>query len=499
MHGISKPRSGRLFAASALVGVAGCFIAASAAQAQVGPPVAASASGGPARAYSWTPRVSVQGTYTDNVLLDSVNRKSDFVTQLAVGLDAVANTPRLTANLTADASYDIYAQTNNLNGWSVNALGTGALSLVRDVLAIEAEGQIQTGAISTFGEPAVDRTTQENRVQVGIFSIGPRLTTTVGSLADFEASARANQVSFRTADASITPDTPEDSTYVTVDASLDTKARYNSYQLVASTQYAADDNDFETYNAIVSGYLRISPRVRVLARGGYETVTQPGVVDLQEPVWSVGAEFAPNQNSLITIEAGERYDRPSYALDAVVEVSDKLLLTARYFEQIQPAQLALGAGFAGFVGQAAILPVGFVPGTFDIQGNLNDETSLQKTADAHLIYRWPTQMIDLSIYWTDQYFLDSLTHDRSVAGEVRYQRMIRPDLTAEARGRYERTYASPTFGESRSYNMQLSLLYALRATTQISVGYAYQDSRQLGVLNGRVYENAVFVALRRTF
>src|SRR5690606_825780 len=248
-------------------------------QAQMAGPLPGPSASDP-RALILTPRVGVQGAYTDNVRLTQDNRESDFVTRVYAGVDAMLNSPRAQGSLQVEASYDFYADSDDLNGWSARGFGYGSYALVQDLLAIEADGSITNGNVSTFGSSAVDRSGTDGRVQLSTLSAGPRLTTRLGDFADLDASARASYVAYEQADGSTVATLPEDSTFYNVDLGIDTGDRYSNVQLNFFTTYEEDDRDYRSYSAIASSFFRVAPTLRLIARVGYDNVQDTSLVDI---------------------------------------------------------------------------------------------------------------------------------------------------------------------------------------------------------------------------
>lgn len=446
----------------------------------------------------WTPSVTVMGSYTDNVALTPTDRKGDFITAVALGIDTTYNGPRLQGTLNAAAGYSFFANTSSLNGASFSGFGTGAYSIVPNTLTIEADGLVQNRMVSTFRQSAIDRTTPRDRIQVGVFSAGPHLTTPIGSVVELDLSARMNAVNYRPADSSTATFVPDDSTYAEVIGTLATGDRLDRLELQLSGTYLEDNHDFTETSGYGTVYYAVTPTTRLFGRVGQDNVEQLNIVDISSTMWSVGAEFRFRQGSLTTIEAGRRYDRPWYNLNSLVQISQRLQLIATYQEELHPPQVSLGRDLNARVN----LPVNPQTGVLDvpqIEGNLVDETSYQKEAQVHLIYLWPQQTLDLAVGWNDRELLQTKTRDRTYSTSVTWRRDLRVDLVAQVEGRYYRTDANPLFGENRSYGGEASLIYALRPTTEIRVGYAFIDDKQLSGLRQRIHENVVSIALQKRF
>ncbi len=450
------------------------------------------------RPNGWTPSVTVMESYTDNVALTPTNRKSDFITDVSFGIDGNYAGPRLEGSLNASAGYNFFANTSDLNGFNFRGFGTGVYSVVPNTLTIEANGLVQNRTVSAYRQSAIDRTTPQDRIQVGVFSAGPHLTTPVGNVVDLDLSALANAVNYRTADSSTTTFVPDDSTFVDVKGLLATGDRLDRLELELTGAYLADNHDFTEASGYGTAYYAVTPITRLFVRAGQDNIEQKNIIDISATMWSVGAQFKFNQGSHLNIEGGRRYGRPSYNLDALIQVSQRLQLTAIYREQLQPPQISLGRSLTDRV----VLPVNPITGALDeplVFGDIIYETSFEKQAQAHLIYLWPQQSIDFAVGWADQELLQSKTTARSYSTFVTYRHEIRVDLVAELLARYYRTEANALFGAARSYGGEASLIYALRPTTQIRLGYAFIDDKRLFAGREHITENVLSIALRKQF
>jgi uncharacterized protein (PEP-CTERM system associated) len=450
-----------------------------------------------------TPTLGVQLSYTDNANLTSSDRDSDLITRGSLGLDAAVNRGPLTGKLNARYDYDWYSSTNDLNGGSLSMNGSGIYSILRDRLWIEAAGSVTNGYTSTFGASAVDRSGVEGRTQLGVYNIGPRFATTLGSYADLAGALRWEQVLYTNADGSETPHLPHNDNIGQAVMRIDTGARFAKYQLLTTGQYEQDNMDFRTGNIVQSVYFSVLPGLRLIARAGYEHVFQPGVTDIDAPVLSAGVEIRPNRYSTLSFEGGRRYDRTSWSARANVQVTDKIYLNARYMEMPAPDQLYVAQSFQDFVEESASLPLPIVPGvspaTFIFRENLYNQTSFNKTADLHALYSGVTQSLDLSARWSDRHFLAADTHDRSVTAYGAYTRRLRYDLDAVLAANYARTLESPVYGKSETYGGSVRAVYRLNSTMMLTTSYSYTHGKQLFPGGEKIRENVVLIALQKNF
>ena len=442
-------------------------------------------------------KLGLQESFTDNAFLTTTNTQSDAVTRLNARAAVRVDTARTKANIDSAFSYDQYASNGSLSGWSLYGNGNGSYTIIPGALSLEAEGTVTNGTVTTFGTPAVDRAGTIGRIQLATYDIGPRFTTTLGDFADINLLGRFAQVLYDPEDTSGVALVPRDSSILEFTGTAGTGDRFAGYELTTAGNYQQDDHDFRLYNVLQSVFLRVMPAVRLIARGGYESVSQPGVVDITAPIATGGVEISINRLSKITLEAGTRYDQATYDANVYLQFSDRIYVTGRYYEILAPAQIQISNSFSNFMNISRLLPA---PATFDnvsIGANLYNQTSLNKTAESHIVYHWEEDRVDLDASWNDRLFVATGDHDRVAVTNASYYRQIRPDLVGQVRLSYAQTFASPIYGASYSYGGEINLSYDLNSKMVARVGYA--TTRQVRTLPVRdnLSENVVFVSLER--
>jgi hypothetical protein len=134
---------------------------------------------------------------------------------------------------------------------------------------------------------------------------------------------------------------------------------------------------------------------------------------------------------------------------------------------------------------------------FAVNGDLLNQPSLDTTADGHVVYQWPSQTFDVFVAWRDRDFLNASGHDRSLQTQATFSRRLRPDLTGQLSAGYDHTFASPVFGASEEYSVAAQLVYNLNSTIDLNAGYQFDHQAQLTAARLTIYENVVFVALKK--
>lgn len=445
------------------------------------------------------PVLGIEGTFTDNADLVSQGKRSDFIARLEAGLNADVDRGRTTGWLRAFGYYDQYFKLDELSGWTLSADGFLNYDVIRDTLAIQAGGSYSDQYVSVLGVPGTERAGTPGRARVGLYYVGPELTTEVRNFADLYAAGRVGQVFYSESDNSDVEDLPSDNAFVQLGGRLDTGARSRRLQLITSAKFAADDQDYRSTSLVQSGYIRVAEWARLIARGGYERVRQEGAVNIDAPLFSFGVEIRPSANSRLTVEGGNRYDRPAYAASAEWRVSQTLALNARYYEVVSPDQLQLVDAFAEFVNEADLLPAPTSSAGFRYGQNIANQVTYNKQADFLLTFDRPSYRIDAAATWSDRRFLQTNTRDKSVTVNLVGTRHARADLDLIAAVYYADTYESDEFSEGTSWGAEATAAYRLNSTTDLQARYRYQRGREFTTDGDSFTENAVVVSLQKRF
>jgi uncharacterized protein (PEP-CTERM system associated) len=452
-----------------------------------------------AREFSITPRLGVLESFTDNVLLSPTNQEHDFITRFNLDNQLNVNTGRTLVSVNSTLSYDKYATHDELDGWSIQGIASGTYAAIPGFLYLDAEGQVSYGTVTTFGTSAVDRSGTNGRVQLATYNLGPRITTTIGDFADLLVRGRFAQVHHDTEDAAVATLLPTNSNIYQASAVASTGERFQGFQFDTAGNYQADDHDFRSYNGTQSVYFRVMPSLRLLARGGYEHVELPLVTSIDSPIWSAGFEYSLNEESRITLEGGERYNRTNWTAEAVIRLGSRLLWTASYRQALQPSQVSINDSFQNFMDFSRLITTpGITPGS-PLFGNLIDQPSLTKTAETHLLFQTERDVLDFALVYDEHRFVTVPGRDSSLQAAANYMRRLAPDLSLDITGAYGRTFSSTVFGESETMRAEIGIGYQLNSTWNARAGYAISHSTLLSPVSATVLENAAFVSLEKTF
>lgn len=451
------------------------------------------------REFFISPRIGIQESITDNVMLTSTNQEVDFVTRFNLDNTLGVNTGRTLISIQTNFSYDVYGKNGQLNDWSLQGVASGTYAVVPGFLYLDAEGEVTNGNLTTFGTSAIDRSGTAGRVQLATYNLGPRMTTTVGDFADLEVRARAAQVHYDTEDTTITALLPQNANIFQASGVARTADRFANLEFVTAGNYQRDDHDFRLYNGIQSAFVTVMPGIRLLGRGGYEHVELPLMANLNAPVWSTGFEYTINEASQITAEGGERYNHTNWRFQGVIRLAQRLSWSGSYTEILAPAQIEINDSFEDFMNLSRLLATPVVSVNSGLFGNLINEPSLAKSADSQLHYQMDLGTLDFNLSWNDRRFISTGDHDRSLQGGLTYTHRLAADWSVGVGANYGRTFSSPIFGESEFVTGELNIAYQLNSTWEARAGYAYLHSTQFTPISDSVSENIAFVSLQKSF
>lgn len=471
-------------------------------------PDPASPATAPSQTLVLQPSIEVQETYTDNVALTASDKVSDLITRILLSLDGTLDAGRAQGHLDANVGYDIYARESAFNGFYAAGNGTASYALVPDLLTLKANASTSDGSISTFAISATDRHGVPDLEQQTTFEVGPELTARTADGLEVNAAARFAQVLYSNASSGPLTLPSNDSVIQLVGAIATDPTR--RLQFENSPEYLRDTQDFASASDVQSAFFRLG-EVRLIARVGYDDITQAQLLHISAPMGSVGFEYRPNTGSIITVESGSRYDRPFWTADATIVLSPRLLATASYIEEVQPGQIGVARSYLAFTEAAQNLPPLLAPSSFGVQPNVINATSFARIATFRGVYHDEVNTLAVTGSWTDDEYLTAPGSNRTLLWDAAFTRQVRPDLTLMLRAEYATTPESTTYGASRAVQESIQIAYRLNSHTDLTVNFSRTQNLQLTQGSERVTEsalvqageqvteNALVVTLRRAF
>jgi hypothetical protein len=214
----------------------------------------------------------------------------------------------------------------------------------------------------------------------------------------------------------------------------------------------------------------------------------------------VGVEYTPFPESVVSVEWGNRFNRPIWNVNAHVQMTDSLYATGRFLETVEPLNVRLNRSLTDILGQSETEPPFVSSQIFSLDQNLFNMTSFNEQANGRLVYTWAAQTVSLSADWLQQdFFQTTAIQNRQASMTASYQRMIRPDFSVTVSSYFAHTFASPLYGKNEVYQVGLSANYALNSVMTLNGGYVYQAQQQLFTAGQSIHENMAYVSIARTF
>lgn len=163
---------------------------------------AVEAAGAAKRAWTITPRVMLQETFTDNVNVGIGGVKSrDEITEVAPGIRIIGNTARAKVNLDYSVRELFYARNSKGRETQQALNATAKLEAIEKFLFLDLNGIISQQAISPFGVQSANYAINDNRTETSNYRFSPYVKGRLGSVAEYEgrysrswAHSKASQV-----------------------------------------------------------------------------------------------------------------------------------------------------------------------------------------------------------------------------------------------------------------------------------------------------------------
>jgi uncharacterized protein (PEP-CTERM system associated) len=254
------------------------------------------------------PRLTLSETYTDNVTLARPGaEKSDFVTQVRPGISLRRQTARF--RLRADYSLQglVYARESSRDQANHHLKADATAELVDDLFYTDVRANVFQQNISLLGPLAPDNlSVTGNRTDVRTFLVSPYIRRNLGTAAGYEVRYTRNAVYYSTSGAS---DSQADRLDLRLASGPDFgRLGWNASFRKERVDYDKRIQDVEIERTAVNLNYRLTPRVSLLAGGGYEKNNYLFVGDKPEGgFWHLGARWTPTTRTDLSATVGRRF------------------------------------------------------------------------------------------------------------------------------------------------------------------------------------------------
>ena len=139
------------------------------------------------RLYVFEPRVSINGTYSNNIDLSQRDQKSDLLTEISPGFRWSKNQGRIKGNVDYSLNQLLYAKNSNKNELQNALNANGVAELIDNWAFIDVNGSISQQYISAFGTPSFGNTNiNDNKTEVSSFKFSPYVRGEFSDFASYE-------------------------------------------------------------------------------------------------------------------------------------------------------------------------------------------------------------------------------------------------------------------------------------------------------------------------
>ncbi|MGB8274803.1 MAG: TIGR03016 family PEP-CTERM system-associated outer membrane protein [Alphaproteobacteria bacterium] len=310
----------------------------------------------PADAATWRidPSVSVEESYTDNVLLTPDNEQSDFITSIRPHVNIRGTGARL--QLTVDYGLErlFFADHSEGNRTVNNLRATGKAELIQDMFFVDAQAAMNEQFISNRDAVSQSNTNiSSNRTTVQTYNLSPYLRHHFGGWADSESRYTFRNVSSGTQDFA-------DTTTNELSFNLSSGRRFGRLGWTLRADEERSNRSRSSTLGAASTYSRrtLAADIRyalyrwmsLVGTYGYERIRDQTLTNAPNgPFWSAGVQLTPGPRSSVRATYGHRFNSESFNLDASYRPTSRTTFTATYSETIQTTQQVLTTDLS-FVG-----------------------------------------------------------------------------------------------------------------------------------------------------
>ena len=456
------------------------------------------------------PYVGFQVLGTDNVTLVATQKVPDFISRPILGLDADVNTGRLQFKSSLEAYYDYYAEEHAYNGFNVDGNAAANYWVLPNFLSVTGAFEQTTSNSDSYGASDLPETiTAPGKYTVTTGYVGPRLTSQIFGLADVNIAARYGKVIYsQEIPASVVASGTADTDVADVTGVLDTKGRFSKLELQTLGEFERTDRGFEGTTAVQSAFLTLPHDLRWFGRAGYDHTSDTGYPSVNAPFWSTGLEYTNGDMLHLQGEGGRRYDRPYFAGDVQVKITNNFYLIADYYESLEPDVVLIANSLENFEDLASLTQgMPEAPQGNTLVGNpTNNALTFNRNTTARLVYEWSAETFTVGYDSVLRKEIGSNLHEDSILASAEWDHSIRPDLTFTTGFEYASDYgtgfssggtATPSGGQR--YEVSVDLKYLLNSHTTATFGYYFLDFRDPTGAANSYYENILFLRVIRKF
>jgi uncharacterized protein (PEP-CTERM system associated) len=515
---------------------------------------AAAAGGG----WTFTPTISLQEAWTDNILNTTNNRRWDILTLVTPSIAITGDVPNAQVQFQYGPQFRLAARTPEENGITNQLMGTGLFTIVPDEFYVDARafaggspigggfGALGPGITQNFGgfsNPTSLGTTglsARNQVQTSSVSIAPYWLHRFGDTGTAKIGYQINESNFSQGNNYVPIFFPTGSNTgynVTNEgvAQFETGDRFAPFRnltiadaVIGNGNFQGNSRQYTFINQL--GYL-VNSDITVFGQLGYESLQFDGIppTRIDDIIWGVGTTWTPNPDSQITVTFGHRYGENNFGLNGSYALTTRTHISAYYTTGIQndlqnlQGQLDLASllstgqtvnsqtGAPLFIGNGGL---GFQSGLFrtkSFTASINTAldrdlfgVSLQVSQSTTLSAPPLGSVVVVNVPTAP---VGSTSNSKSIYGTWTHQ--ISEDLTLSSTASFSTSHiGGSSGGNQQSWAINIGMQYLITQTLAATVSYSFFDYltsaqnilfRNRSQQNQSFYQNLVIVGLTKQF
>ncbi|MEM9122071.1 MAG: TIGR03016 family PEP-CTERM system-associated outer membrane protein [Pseudomonadota bacterium] len=436
-------------------------------------------------------RLSVLGT--DNVALSSDDEESDVVGQVTQIVNISRETRRSEFFVFAASSYDTYLDRSEFNDFRHQVNARGEVQALDDLFFIEVVGVINEETIDEdIAQPALPRSVDNERQRQFTGLVSPYVVFRPARGIETEVRGRVSGTTYEAVGNTDEDDLNEDTSSVGGLVELRSPGEEQGLRWSALFDYDKSDDDDEQLTWLGSVSVPVRADLRLLARAGYETIDSSDVDEDTEdnPIWTVGFEYNPDQRIELRAEAGQRFGDDFYQAEADFALAPAFNLRARYtVEFVRDEDIAL-QGVEDFDFDN---PEQIVLGDGNVQDG--DASSIEEQARIEVFGTRGLTSYRIGASYRERDFEASDQIDETTTFDATIARQINRVLTASLTGGYATTDDTGSIDDTDVYFGIVGFDYLVSRDVTAGIRYAYRQ--QEFELLDTISENAALVQVSK--
>ena len=514
---------------------------------------AASSGGG----WTFTPMLSLQEAWTDNILNTTNNRRWDVLTLFTPSIAVTGDVPNAQVRFQYGPQFRLAARTPQENGVTNQLVGTGLFTIVQDEFYVDARafaggsplgggfGALGPGVTPNFGGLSTSNPlgttglSNQNQVQTTSVSVAPYWLHRFGDTGTAKIGYQINELSFSQGNTYVPiffPTGHNTGYNVTNEgvAQFETGDRFAPFRNLTIADAQIGNGNFQgnsqQYTVINQlGYL-VNRDITVFGQLGYESLRFDGIppTRINDVIWGVGTTWTPNADSQITVTFGHRYGENNFGFNGSYALTARTRISAYYTTGIQndlqglQGQLDLASltttgqtvdsqtGAPLFIGNGGL---GFQSGLFrtksftaSVNTTLDRDQfglSLQISQSTTLALAPLGSVVIVNVPTAP---VGSTSTAKSIYGTWLHQ--ISDDLTLSSSASFSSSHFGGSSGNQQSWAVSIGMQYLISQTLAATASYSFFDyltSAQNILIfnrsgqNQSYYQNLVLVGLTKQF